>query len=294
MKKNNKGFTLIELLVVIAIIGILVGMLLPAVQSVREAARRTQCLNNIRQLGIAAFNHEGSFGRLPPGWKSDSNIDPAAGPGWGWATHLLNQCDATNVYNHINFQLAIDDPSHEEILKTLIPVFQCPSDPAPDLVNLEEPISGSAIPSPGMPLPHTELWVGRCNFSGVFGSNELHDDPSAGNGTFFWNSKIKFRDILDGQSNTIMLGERRNDLGYMSWVGVDEHIDEPFGRVVGSADHPPNHRDGHFEDFRSYHKVGANFAFADGSARLISDTVDGAVFQALATRAGSEINKLQD
>ncbi|MEZ6094512.1 MAG: DUF1559 domain-containing protein [Pirellulaceae bacterium] len=293
---KNKGFTLIELLVVIAIIGILVGMLLPAVQSVREAARRTQCSNNVRQLALAAMNHESAIGRFPPGWSSNSSVDALAGPGWGWGYHLLTQVEAQNVYDVIDSSLDIDDPAHEAILQTIIPVFQCASDPSPNLVDLMDD-SGDhdhdhivAFYEP--PQTHEELLVGRSNYVGVFGSIEIDDDPFAGNGMFYANSRTKMRDLLDGSSNTLMFGERRSDVLQISWVGVDAHIPHPYARVVGSTDHTPNNKLGHAEDFSSFHQVGANFALADGSTHFINDQIDESVFQGLGTRAGGEVVKL--
>lgn len=294
LKNRRSAFTLIELLVVIAIIGILVGLLFPAIQTVRESARRTQCSNNLRQIGLATLNHESSFQKLPPGWTSSDASDPLGLPGWGWGYHLLSQVEAVNVYNRINFNLAIDDPFHEEILRTVIPIFQCASDPAAEVINLAEHVEGHPIPAahdPDDDHDHEELWVGRSNYSGVFGSNEIEDTPAVGNGMFFANSNIRLRDVLDGQSNTLMFGERRNDLGGLSWVGVDAHIDEPFARVVGGCDHPPNDRGGHFEDFRSYHRIGANFVLVDGSTHFINDAIDLVIYQSLATRAGSEVNR---
>lgn len=296
MSANNRSaFTLIELLVVIAIIGILIGLLMPAIQSVREAARRTQCANNIRQIALAMHNYEGAHKKFPPGWLALNPVsDPESSPGWGWAYHILPQVEANNVFERINVNLPITDPTHAEILKTLIPVFQCASDPAPELVNLADAVEESGpvpVPYRGKFPQSGDVFVGRSNFSGVLGTLEIEDAPLAGDGMFFGNSQVRIRDVIDGASNTIMIGERRNDKGRVSWVGVVPGVDEPLARVVGSADHTPNHREGHFDDFRSYHMVGANFAFADGSTTLLADSIDEAVFRALATRAGSEVNK---
>ncbi|MFN6111346.1 MAG: DUF1559 domain-containing protein [Planctomycetota bacterium] len=299
MSKKN-GFTLVELLVVIAIIGILVGLLLPAVQSVREAARRTQCSNNIRQIALAMHNHESAFKRYPPGWTAMTAGTAPATPGWGWGYHVLSHVEANNIYDQINPNLPIDHDYHtaNTFFRTLIPVFQCASDPAPDLVNLYDHIEHGdggdhLIAHDGGHDHDEELLAGRSNYSGVFGSLEIEAAPFGGNGMFFGNSLIRQRDVIDGSSNTLMIGERRNDFGSLSWMGALEEADEPFARVVGSADHTPNSREGHFEDFRSYHPQGANFAFADGSTTLLNDTIDLEVYRALSTRAGSEVNRWQ-
>jgi len=291
--RNRRAFTLVELLVVIAIIGVLIGMLLPAVQMVREAARRTACANNMRQLGLAAMNYESAHQYLPPGWITQDGVTPIAEPGWGWSAQLLPYLEAQNLYEQIDLNVAIDDPMHESVLETPLPIFMCPSDPAPRLVNLDIHIEhGHPSPLVG-PMPqthnHDHLLAGRSNYSGVFGSNEIEDDPAAGNGMFFANRRIRLADVTDGLSNTLMIGERRNDVATISWVGVVPWIDEPAARIVGAADHTPNHPDGHFEDFRSYHPAGINVVLADGSTHFIPETIDQDLWGDMATRSGGEV-----
>ena len=106
---KRTAFTLVELLVVIAIIGILIGLLLPAVQAVREAARRTSCMNNLHQIGVAVHNYEAAFGHLPPGWKASSQLGL---PGWGWAAAILNQMEEGNLSDQLNFAVPIEDAAN--------------------------------------------------------------------------------------------------------------------------------------------------------------------------------------
>ncbi|MGO9919341.1 MAG: DUF1559 domain-containing protein, partial [Isosphaeraceae bacterium] len=124
-----RAFTLIELLVVIAIIAVLIALLLPAVQSAREAARRIQCCNNLKQIGIALHNYHDAIGAFPPGYLS--LMDPVTfdndGPGWGWASFSLNQMEQLPVYNSINFELRIEFPANQTARLTVLGSFLCPS-----------------------------------------------------------------------------------------------------------------------------------------------------------------------
>lgn len=299
---TKKGFTLVELLVVIAIIGILVGMLLPAVQQVREAARRTQCANQCRQMGLAVMNYESAHMHFPPGWSTNSPMDPLSAPGWGWSAHVLPFLDQGNVAENIDYRTSIEDHDHEVIIQSEMEVFLCPSDPTVDtIVNLDTHIEHGdhdhdhdhLVAYVGSDDDHHELLVSRSNYSGAFGSNEIEDSPLDGNGIFFANSRVRFGDIRDGSSNTIMIGERLNTLGPISWVGVVADVDEPFARIVAITDHAPNDPSMHFEDFRSGHIGGINVTLADGSTHFVANTIDESAYRAFGSRAGGEIATLE-
>jgi len=294
--KRVRAFTLVELLVVIAVIGILIALLMPAVQMVREAARRVQCSNNMRQAGIALHLYHDSNKRFPPGWSGDS---PEGEPGWAWQAMILPYIEKSNMADSINFNIPVDDEVHHDVRQAVIPIYLCPSDGEPAVVDISfiEDDGHSHFRGPLLPVDeddhdheHDEhVMVSRCNYSGVFGSNEIHVDPRRGNGTFYFNSRTAFKSFRDGTSTTIIVGERRSDRGAVTWVGIVPGIDEPMARIVGSADHPPNHRDGHFEDFRSHHPTGANFVSGDASVRMIHNQIDAETFQALATLNGGEV-----
>ncbi len=165
--KRRRAFTLIELLVVIAIIGLLVALLLPAVQSAREAARRAQCVNNLKQLGLALHNYEGSHQTFPPGYVS--NFNPSGtdtGPGWGWAAMLLPQVEQTNVFNAINFNLAVEAPANLTSRLVNVNNFLCPS----DSVKPEWWVK-SRDPATGMPIANI-CKVAPSNFVGMYGVGE--------------------------------------------------------------------------------------------------------------------------
>ena len=297
MKTKKTGFTLVELLVVIAIIGILIGMLLPAVQQVREAARRTQCMNNVRQIALGIMNYESSFQVFPPGWITHDGVTPIEESGWGWSAIILPHMEGQNLHNLIDFDVAIDDHFHEDTIQETLSVYLCPSEQAPVIINLNTHIDEhdhEHILLDDDDHDHDEeLLAGRSNYSGVFGDTEVADSPGAGTGSFFANSKIGFQDIKDGSSNTLLVGERTNEFGTISWVGVVPEIDEPASRIVGAADHAPNDPEGHFEDFRSYHPGGASFVLGDGSTHFIRNTIDEFVFQSLSTIKGGEVVSIE-
>lgn len=298
----RRGFTLVELLVVIAIIGILIGLLLPAVQSAREAARRTQCQNNLRQIGLALHSHNDTHKRLPAGWISDV---PIGEPGWGWASRILPDVEQGNVYDRIRFDLGIEDAIHNDIRELPLVVFQCPSDGGSEVFQIGGVHVGHAMALHGdddddddhdhggnVDEGDTLFPVSKSNYVGMFGTTEIEDSPSNGNGAFFHNSKVSFKDIRDGLSNTILIGERRSRLGGSVWTGVIPEANAPMARIVGSADHVPNHESGHFEDFSSEHATGANFLLGDGSVRLLTDSIDFNPYRAAATIHGHEAQGL--
>ena len=296
--KQSRGFTLIELLVVIAIIAILIALLLPAVQQAREAARRTQCKNNMKQLGLALHNYHDVHTAFPSGWIAVDNRVQSAHDGLngaGWGTMILPYIEQSALYNQFNANLAIHDPVNVPFINNVLPAWQCPSDPKPDKWQIEE--EGS----PGTVLAE----LPTANYIGVFGTEELDGCENApgtapvlangqcrGNGIFYHNSKVQMRDITDGTTNTFIIGERRTDtaLGWFStWPGMVAEGEEAFQRILGSADHVPNDPVSHLDDFSSNHTGGAQFVLGDGSVRFISENVDHALYQSLRTIQGGEI-----
>ncbi len=288
-KRPRAAFTLIELLVVIAIIGILVGLLLPAVQAAREAARKTQCFNNLKQIGLALHNYESSFRRLPSGWISP---DRSGEPGWGWGVAILPYLEQNNIYAQINQSLAIEEDIHEKARLHVIPSYICPSDIGTNLFGISEGSGHHAHNTwQGGNVDSGELLfqISKSNYSGCFGTAEIEENPYKADGLFYGNSVMKFQFITDGLSNTFAVGERSSRFGSTIWHGVIPEASEAEARIVGAADHTPNNPVGHFEDFASYHTIGAHFVLGDGSTRMIADTIAVEVYQAMATRDGGEV-----
>jgi prepilin-type N-terminal cleavage/methylation domain-containing protein/prepilin-type processing-associated H-X9-DG protein len=303
-KSNARAFTLIELLVVIAIIGVLVALLLPAVQAAREAARRAQCTNNLKQIGLALHNYHGSHDTFPPGYLSATQgglpTGQEIGPGWGWATLALGALEQAPLYNAVNFGLRTTDPASLTVRRASLSVFLCPSNVSggPSLTITDG--SGNVLVN--------DLKPGQ--YVGVAGQWEPEEFPAPNNGLFYRNSQIRFSDITDGSSATLMVGERSQNVANATWVGMI-----PFGQSCNNPTWPvqdcessnvlvlghtgpspdeawidvPNNKKAGADDFHSLHPGGCNFLFCDGSVRFIKETVNPQVFSNLATRAGGEV-----
>lgn len=318
-QQGRRGFTLIELLVVIAIIGLLVAMLMPAVQRAREAARRNSCINNMKQLGLAAHNYLDSQGVFPSGYVigdplcdfdfSISNgdfIEPVVfpvdtmtavgaapvqqltniqehtmGAYWSWHSMLLPQMDQTTLA--LDFVQPKNTQPNWQLLQTPIEPYVCPSATFP----------GSRIAGMG--------WT---NYRGCVGYWQSHDptlphyvdpsDPNAvplNNGIIFENSKIDDRNISDGFSSTILFGESLFGLWPDSYSCCARVRDDQanFDSYWNATDLSGcGNGTTHFFGFGSFHEDVCNFTLADGSSRSISKTIDGGVLRALATRNGRE------
>ena len=294
--KTRRGFTLIELLVVIAIIAILISLLLPAVQKVRAAAARVQCVNNLKQVGLALQNYHDTAKAFPPGYAS--NFDAAGndtGPGWGWAAHILPQMEQQAVYNAIQFNQNIEAPANASARVQLIKSFTCPSD-SPELTwtTKKYDLAGNPVA--------TVCDVASANFIGVFGTSEPGVE---GDGVFYRNSKTRIGDITDGTSSTIIVGERSFRLGQTTWVGsvsgatlfpqppstAPPILNNGSGMVLGHTGdgNGPGAPNSYVNQFSSQHTGGANFLFADGHVAFLKSSINYPVYKALSTRAGGEV-----
>jgi prepilin-type N-terminal cleavage/methylation domain-containing protein len=285
------GFTLVELLVVIAIIGVLVGLLLPAVQFAREAARAASCKNNLRQVALALTMHHDTRNRLPAGWStSETN-------GWSWAMQALPFMEHSVLHKSIQRTLPVSDAANAVARTTVVPSFICPSDPGEAVFGI---FGNAPEPPPGDETPinvdqGTELFkLARSSYVGNFGTMEIEDSLDNGDGIFYQNSMTRFANITDGLSNTVLVGERGSKLGSSTWTGIVLDANEPFARLVAIGDHTPNHPLQHFDDFSSHHVNGVHFALCDGSVRRIDDGIAIEVYQAMLTRKGKEVYSTPD
>jgi prepilin-type N-terminal cleavage/methylation domain-containing protein/prepilin-type processing-associated H-X9-DG protein len=297
---QRKAFTLVELLVVIAIIGILIALLLPAVQAAREAARRMSCTNNMKQIGLGLHMYHDTFKMLPAGWRG---FDPISGrphwfglPGWAWSASILPYMEQTAVYDSlIHFDRPITDPVNDEVRVAEIRIFRCPTDIGERTFDL--PGGGPSVGGGGT-FP---IQIATGNYIGAFGTIDFHDvcDPSSpefngcqGNGTFFLNRQVRFADIRDGLSSTLVVGERSSKLAPSTWVGVVTGGWHAVARVAGLAAFPPNSEvdEEHYShNFSSFHPNGTNFLLGDGSVRLIAETIAEETFHALSTRNAGDV-----
>ena len=314
MKNPIGGFTLVELLVVIAIIGILIGMLLPAVQQVREAARRSQCANNIRQIAVANHKYESAQQHFPPGFvlELDSDGDPIENL-WSWSSQIFPQLELNNAYDVLQVEQGVLTdaasglrPGQLEALQENYPVFRCPSTNAPPLNN-EFNLGGvryGVIDASG-----NDVATAVSNYVGVNNSSTISATEHVAlrfrnqrpNGIFFDNSEVTFADITDGSSNTFMFGERTwefnnpipgednfragasNPFGFSSIRSSNGNNQiQVMGRVVlatGSGEINSTFFLHAGRGFSSNHPGGLNIANCDGSIQFLSNTTPtGAIF----------------
>ncbi len=289
---ERRGFTLIELLVVITIIGILMSLLLPAVNSVRETARRTQCSNNLKQLALATLAYETAHRSLPSGWT---------GGGFGWTAIILNQLDQQPLHDSLDWTNTersgwTSDTPNRRACQTVVDVFRCPSMPLRTRYNY------NSIPD------RVPASYGGCASGTVARDSHLKNEKQ--DGVLFGGSQITFAHIRDGASNTIMLGERRPEPGFSQdgqgldfwYIGSRDITGWPsggndFSEFTASTGVPLNSRliantNGHQKEvsFGSYHDTGAMFSFCDGSVHFIANEIGEDTFMALGTREGGEVN----
>ena len=315
-RPRRRGFTLIELLVVIAIIGVLIALLLPAVQSAREAARRAQCTNNLKQLGLALHNYHDALGAFPLGRTIPFNVS------YSPFARILPYIEQSTVGSAMNFNLGWSDPANLTVATTTVNTFICPTDPNNQVPNRWGGLNYRANEGTGVPM-----WYGETDTAGV---NKTLPYP---NGVFFANLQCNIANIIDGTSNTAVFSEHNKgdfnnstatestdtfrpgtypnnadeavqlcssfDWRNLSFQGVSD-VGAPWIYGYHSTSEywhsmPPNSKSCMFPPSRiavtagSSHPGGVNVGMADGSVRFIKSTVNIQAWRALGTRNGGEV-----
>jgi prepilin-type N-terminal cleavage/methylation domain-containing protein/prepilin-type processing-associated H-X9-DG protein len=299
---RRTAFTLIELLVVIAIIGVLIGLLLPAIQKVRAAAARIQCANNLKQIGLALHAYHDSYNVLPPGCGLPAPTDSAtysASPAWGWGAFILPYLEQGSLYTQLGIgsqtiATALSSATQFPLLQTRLSVYLCPADGGAPVTNDKRGFASGSHWS--------GYYVGYSSYVGVSGTQyalttnggvpnrigvNLYSttDPTYfggvpdGLGVLFTNSKIRIVDITDGTSQTFMVGERIYANTGGVWAGSRNTTTcgpGAMSEVMGTVCYNQNAPDAgnSYEVFSSWHTGGANYVYCDGSVHFISDNIN--------------------
>lgn len=304
---SRDAFTLVELLVVIAIIGILVALLLPAVQSAREAARRLQCQNHLKQMSLGGLNHENVYGRLPTGgwgyyWIGDPDQGTDRNQPGGWLYNTLPYCEQSALHDiGIGQPMATKKTVNMQVAATPLPYANCPSrrpsKAYPNDWDASHTVGYNCSPTPQIARSDYAANAGTAGVPHGAGASDLASGLNVTgpdrNGTAFERSEISLKDITDGTTNTIMYGEKYLNPDHYR-TGKDGADNESMYtgnnndnyRSAGQGYPPYRDRNGvaYNEHFGSAHAGGINFALCDGSVRMISYTVDLTTYDRLGNR----------
>ena len=291
----RRTFTLKELLIVVTIVCLIFGIVVPAVQQSRAAARRAECANNLKQIQIAALISTDARRMFASGYES--KIMPTGddlGPGWGLCLIYLPYIEQIRFLAELQRDEQISSPQNTSVRLRNLPIFNCPADcPV-------SPWTVVARDSSGV-VTQTICEISASNYIGMCGTVDMFDNND---GMYFRNSRILLDDVSDGTSYTIAIGERSQNLGPATWVGVVPGArlfpDKPgltprvvkhgSGMTLGRAGvgHGPGSPKSEVDEFQSRHRGGVNFVFVDGHAEFLSSEMDAGCFRAMATRAGGD------
>jgi prepilin-type N-terminal cleavage/methylation domain-containing protein/prepilin-type processing-associated H-X9-DG protein len=294
MRRLRPGFTFIELIVVISIIGVLLGLLMPAVQKVREAAVRVECANNLKQIGVGFMNYHDANGCFPPGYLATDSY-PSTSPGWGWGALLLPYIEQDPLYKQFDLTKPVET---SPAIQSIVPLYLCPADlvPRTPFTVTDATFTPITLAAPS-------------SYAASVGDNSSDVADPRGNGVFYRNSHTRLTDIKDGTTSTTLAGDRAWCQTLGIWAGA------PNGAIAraGTRNPWPNatgpspalilvhnnwinittDADGGLDDFSSNHSWGVNILMADGSVHFIRDIVsDGPTHRAfwgMGTRAGGEV-----
>jgi prepilin-type N-terminal cleavage/methylation domain-containing protein/prepilin-type processing-associated H-X9-DG protein len=268
--RGRPGFTLIELLVVIAIIGVLVALLLPAVQAAREAARRIQCSNNLKQIGLALHGYHDSYRTFPAGgWIAAFGQPQTVNMNVGWSAAILPWIEQKALYDGLNLSLRYNTAENSTAAHVVVTGYLCPSEPRTTFWNR----------APGDPFDSADA-----DYGGMYGERRL-SGPAASNipprGPMIFNQNVSLAEITDGSSSTLTVGEAPEAINAM-WAS---------GHNIFDQSAPINARPASEfgEELTSQHPGGVNALLADGSVRFFKQTIDRRVLGAFCTRDGGEI-----
>ncbi len=267
------GVTILELLVVISCITMLASLLFPAVHSARECAHNLECMNNLRQIGLALHKYHDAHRELPPGWNSEA----CKRTSYGWAASILKELEEPSLHEQIDRTRPIDELVSS--VRTSTPaVYVCPSDYGDAVFPLYAEIGAHGVHA--QESTQVLVTLPRASYVGVFGTTDPDDVPgTSGNGAFVQNRGRRFADMTRGLSHVELVGERTTRKLASTWIGFATEGEDAPGRVVGYADLGPNRDDADECEFDSRHAEHVNFAWADGHVDGVQNDIDRQVYE---------------